>query len=154
MYITRSTQPEKARLGAVGEYMVVSMLMQHGWDAFNANCTIKNYKSIDIVCLNSEIKETPDYPWKPVSALIQVKTSVQKNIPTGFTIEDSLKRGLLEERVMGPYVFVYVDMIKNGSLSTLFFHVACLLSYFILHMFGTSMIGIEIKKYLKKVQLE
>lgn len=30
MYITRSTQPEKARLGAVGEYMVVSMLMQHG----------------------------------------------------------------------------------------------------------------------------
>ena len=47
----KSTQPEKARLGAVGENMVVSMLMQHGWDAFNANCTIKNYKSIDIVCL-------------------------------------------------------------------------------------------------------
>ena len=38
---TRSTQPEKARLGAVGENMVVSMLMQNGWDAFNANCTIK-----------------------------------------------------------------------------------------------------------------
>lgn len=37
----RSTQPEKARLGAVGENMVVSMLMQNGWDAFNANCTIK-----------------------------------------------------------------------------------------------------------------
>ena len=36
----KSTQPEKARLGAVGENMVVSMLMQHGWDAFNANCTI------------------------------------------------------------------------------------------------------------------
>lgn len=44
---TRSTQSEKARLGAVGENMVVSMLMQNGWDAFNANCTIKNYKSID-----------------------------------------------------------------------------------------------------------
>lgn len=27
---TRSTQPEKARLGAVGENMVVSMLMQNG----------------------------------------------------------------------------------------------------------------------------
>ena len=38
---TKSTQPEKARLGAVGENMVVSMLMQNGWDAFNANCTIK-----------------------------------------------------------------------------------------------------------------
>lgn len=109
----KSTQPEKARLGAVGENMVVSMLMQHGWDAFNANCTIKNYKSIDIVCLNSEIKETTNYPWKPASALIQVKTSVQKNIPTGFTIEDSLKRNLLEEKVMGPYVFVYVDMIDK-----------------------------------------
>ena len=93
--------------------MVVSMLMQHGWDAFNANCTIKNYKSIDIVCLNSEIKETTNYPWKPASALIQVKTSVQKNIPTGFTIEDSLKHDLLKEKVMGPYVFVYVNMVNE-----------------------------------------
>ena len=84
IYITRSTQPEKARLGAVGENMVVSMLMQHGWDAFNANCTIKNYKSIDIVCLNSEIKETTNYPWKPASALIQVKTSVQKKYSNRF----------------------------------------------------------------------
>ena len=29
---TRSTQSEKARLGAVGENMVVSMLMQNGWN--------------------------------------------------------------------------------------------------------------------------
>ena len=52
---TRSTQPEKARLGAVGENMVVSMLMQNGWDAFNANCTIKNYKSIDQYSVNSNV---------------------------------------------------------------------------------------------------
>lgn len=38
----KSTQPEKARLGAVGENMVVSMLMQHGWDAFK--CKLYNKK--------------------------------------------------------------------------------------------------------------
>ena len=40
---TKSEQMEKARLGAVGEHNVVSILMQKGWDAFNANCSIKNY---------------------------------------------------------------------------------------------------------------
>lgn len=39
---------DKARLGAIGENNVVSILMQHDWDAFNANCSIKNFKSIDI----------------------------------------------------------------------------------------------------------
>ena len=38
-------QTRKARVGAIGENMVVAKLMQQGWDAFNANCTIKNYKS-------------------------------------------------------------------------------------------------------------
>ena len=47
--VNKTNQAEKARLGAVGENQVVSMLMQHGWDAFNANCTIKNFKSIDVV---------------------------------------------------------------------------------------------------------
>lgn len=61
----KTNQAEKARLGAIGENQVVSMLMQHGWDAFNANCTIKNFKSIDIVCLNSEIPEDTTCWWKP-----------------------------------------------------------------------------------------
>ena len=38
-------QSEKARLGAIGENLVVQNLMEHGWDAFNANCSIKNFKS-------------------------------------------------------------------------------------------------------------
>lgn len=72
------------------------------------------------------------------------KDKCTKNIPTGFTIEDSLKHDLLKEKVMGPYVFVYVNMVmRNGSLGTLYFHVVSLSNYFILHMFGTSMIGIE-----------
>ena len=109
----KTNQAEKARLGAVGENQVVSMLMQHGWDAFNANCTIKNFKSIDIVCLNSEIPEDAICWWKPKTALIQVKTSVQKNIPTGFSIEDSLDVAKLEKQVKGAYVFVYVDTSKD-----------------------------------------
>jgi hypothetical protein len=101
----RSTQSEKARIGAIGENNVVSKLMQHDWDAFNANCTIKNFKSIDIVCLNSG-KCVESRPWMPSVALIQVKTSVQKNIPAGFTIGQCLDRQYLEQNVKGAYVFV------------------------------------------------
>ena len=52
---------------------------QEGWDAFNANCTIKNYKSIDIVCLNSDLKESEELWWKSKCSLVQVKTSVEKS---------------------------------------------------------------------------
>lgn len=53
----KNNQDAKARIGAIGENLVVAKLMQQGWDAFNANCTIKNYKSIDIICLNSDLRE-------------------------------------------------------------------------------------------------
>lgn len=53
----KSTQPEKARLGAVGENMVVSMLMQHGWDAFNANCTIKITNRLTLSVLIAKLKK-------------------------------------------------------------------------------------------------
>ena len=58
--ITNRNQTWKSRIGAIGENQVVSMLLQKSWDAFNANCTIKNYKSIDIVCLNSDLKESEE----------------------------------------------------------------------------------------------
>ena len=76
----RKDQAGKARIGAIGENLVVAKLMQQGWDAFNANCTIKNYKSIDVVCLNADMKESDELWWKPKTSLIQVKTSVQNNI--------------------------------------------------------------------------
>ena len=108
-----TSQPEKARIGAIGENEVVSKLMQHGWDAFNANCTLKNYKSIDIVCLNSAIQNSQEKPWMPEVALIQVKTSVQKTIPAGFNIKESLQKNTLENQVKGPYVFVLADTSKE-----------------------------------------
>ena len=57
-------QAEKARLCAIGENLVVTELMRQGWDAFNANCSIKNYKSIDIVCMDSDKSESPEKWWK------------------------------------------------------------------------------------------
>jgi hypothetical protein len=114
----KSTQVEKARIGAIGENNVVSLLMQHDWDAFNANCTIKNYKSIDIVCLNSE--HCTGSQWKPDVALIQVKTSFQSNIPVGFTIGECLDKKYLEQHVKGAYVFVSVKK-EQGHYSFEYF---------------------------------
>lgn len=107
-----SSQAEKARIGAIGENEVVSKLMQHGWDAFNANCTLKNYKSIDIVCLKNAQKNL-EKPWMPEVSLIQVKTSVQKTIPAGFKIKESLQKDTLEQQVKGPYVFILADTSKE-----------------------------------------
>lgn len=110
----KNDQPAKARLGSIGENLVVAKLMQQGWDAFNANCTIKNYKSIDIVCLNTDLKESDELWWKPKTSLVQVKTSVQNNIPAGFSIEESLDMEYLEKMVKGPYVFISAKQMKDG----------------------------------------
>jgi Holliday junction resolvase-like predicted endonuclease len=107
-------QTRKARVGAIGENMVVAKLMQQGWDAFNANCTIKNYKSIDIVCLNADLKESDELWWKPRTSLVQVKTSVQNNIPAGFSIKEALDKDYLQRMVKGPYVFVSAKPNEDG----------------------------------------
>ncbi len=110
----KNDQAGKARIGAIGENLVVAKLMQQGWDAFNANCTIKNYKSIDIVCLNADLKESDELWWKPRTSLVQVKTSVQNNIPAGFSIQEALNRDYLQQMVKGPYVFVSAKLIDNN----------------------------------------
>lgn len=109
-----TTQAERARMGAIGESHVVAELMAHGWDAFNANCTIKNFKTIDIVCINGDSTD-PKSPWKPDVALVQVKTSVQSNIPAGFTIAQCLDKEYLERNVMGPYVFVAAEKGEDNN---------------------------------------
>ena len=113
--INSERQSDKARLGAMGENLVVVQLMQRGWDAFNANCSIKNFKSIDVVCLDGSKPESPEKSWKPRTALIQVKTSVQTNIPTGFSINEALYKEKLWEMVKGPYVFVSAKMNKETN---------------------------------------
>ncbi len=109
----KPTQAEKARLGAIGESHVVAKLMEEGWDAFNANCTIKNFKAIDIVCIDGNSTD-PKIPWKPNIALVQVKSCIQSNIPIGFTIAQCLDKDYLEKHVMGAYVFVSAKK-KDGK---------------------------------------
>ena len=116
----KNNQDAKARIGAIGENLVVAKLMQQGWDAFNANCTIKNYKSIDIICLNSDLREEGELNWKPKTALVQVKTSCQKNIPVGFSIEQSQDIEYLENNVKGPYVFIHMQE-KDKEISFRYF---------------------------------
>lgn len=115
-----NNQDAKARIGAIGENLVVAKLMQQGWDAFNANCTIKNYKSIDIICLNSDLREEGELNWKPKTALVQVKTSWQKNIPVGFSIEQSQDIEYLGNNVKGPYVFIHMQE-KDKEISFRYF---------------------------------
>lgn len=112
--MAKNNQSAKARMGAIGESLVVAKLMQQGWDAFNANCTIKNYKSIDIICLNSDLSEDGDLRWKPKTALVQVKTCNQKNIPIGFTMEQTQDIKYLEDNVKGPYVLIYQEEKDGG----------------------------------------
>lgn len=109
-------QAEKARLCSMGENLVIVNLLQHGWDAFNANCSIKNYKSIDIVCLDSSTSESDENWWKPKTSLIQVKTSVENNITTGFSLEEALDKDYLLKMVKGPYVFVSVKKDKETDI--------------------------------------
>ena len=116
----KNTQSEKARMGAIGENLVVAKLMEQGWDAFNANCTIKNFKTIDIVCIDGNSTD-PKSPWKPNIALVQVKTSVQSNIPAGFTMAQCLDKEYLEKNVMGPYVFVSAKKVEDNNYEFRYF---------------------------------
>ena len=74
---------------------------------------IKNYKSIDIICLDSSSSESKDHWWKPKTSLIQVKTSVENIITTGFTLEEALDKDYLWKMVKGPYVFVSAKKDKE-----------------------------------------
>ncbi|MBD5208146.1 MAG: hypothetical protein HDS79_07800 [Bacteroidales bacterium] len=94
--------------------------MEQGWDAFNANCTIKNFKTIDIVCIDGNSTD-PKSPWKPNIALVQVKTSVQSNIPAGFTMAQCLDKEYLEKNVMGPYVFVSAKKVEDNNYEFRYF---------------------------------
>lgn len=80
---------QNARLGAIGESYVQMRLMQQGWDAFNANSTYNNYKSVDIICLRPEDAKM----WKPRTALIQVKNDKGKIIPSGIYNRPMFRHG-------------------------------------------------------------
>lgn len=85
-----------SRIGDIGEAMVIVKLMQNGWDAFNANSVFKNYKSVDIICMNPKDGQVQ---------MIQVKTGTGKNpFPTGFYSDN--KGNIPNLDIKGPWVFV------------------------------------------------
>lgn len=92
----------KAQLGAIGEHMVAAKVLAEGWDAILANMSVSNIKSYDIVCVHPTGQ----------TALVQVKTSVGKNIPIGMSLRNAVKEKL-NERIVGPWVFVYLE--KKGN---------------------------------------
>ena len=85
-----------ARIGDIGEQMVIVKLMELGWDAFNVNQVFKNYKSVDIICMN---------PCNGKTQQIQVKTGRGSNpFPTGFYSDN--KGYIANFDIKGPWIFV------------------------------------------------
>ena len=89
---------KKSLIGAIGEQMVSVKLMQQGWNVLNANASITNFESIDLVCINPETDEI---------SLVQVKTQLGQNpnFNVGCTIQ---KVDTLLEKIKVPWVFVQV----------------------------------------------
>lgn len=90
-----------AQIGLIGETAVKLKLLEMGWNALNLNDALRNFKSADLICING--KE---------SCLIQVKTcpnpSRNPNIRTGLISDCKGQIKDLEEKVVGPWVFVQI----------------------------------------------
>ena len=62
--------------------MVSVKLMQQGWNVLNANASITNFESIDLVCINPETDEI---------SLVQVKTCWKRLKDHGYSFRLSAK---------------------------------------------------------------
>ena len=91
---------KKIDLGLIGETAVSLELMKMGYDVINLNTLRHNYQNIDLICIN---------PQTGKSISIQVKTGTTKNLMTGFVSEIDGTIPNLEEKVVGPWVFVRTD---------------------------------------------
>lgn len=106
---------DNSHIGTIGENLVVTKLMQNGWDALNINNSIKNYKGADILCVDNENGKM---------SLVQVKTGRGKspNFITGLISDNNGNIERLEEKIIGPWVFVHVKN-EGTNLSDYDFYV-------------------------------
>ena len=88
------------KIGAIGETAVALELLKKGFDVVNINNSYQNYKNADLVCMNPETGK---------SVMIQVKTGTTHNILVGFTSELDGTVPKIEEKVIGPWVFVFMN---------------------------------------------
>ena len=98
------TQEQK---GKIGETAVMLELLKKGFNVININNSYPNYKNADLICMNANNGK---------SVMIQVKTGTTQNIHTGFTsdVEGSIPK--LEEKIIGPWVFVYMPDDKMSNM--------------------------------------
>lgn len=85
---------------AIGETAVVLELLKKGFDVININNSYLNYKDADLICMN---------PNNGKSVKVQVKTGTTQNIFAGFNSETNGIVPNLEEKIIGPWVFVFMN---------------------------------------------
>ena len=93
--------------GELGEILVSMELMNMGLDVVNINTVYRNYKNADLICMNANNGK---------SIMIQVKTGTTQNIHTGFTSDAKGSIPKLEEKIIGPWVFVYMPDDKMSNM--------------------------------------
>ena len=93
--------------GVIGETAVVLELLKRGFDVININNSYLNYKNADLICMN---------PNNGKSVMVQVKTGTTQNIHTGFTSDVKGSIPKLEEKIIGPWVFVYMPDDKMSNM--------------------------------------
>ncbi|MBR5254502.1 MAG: hypothetical protein IKV46_05615 [Bacteroidales bacterium] len=98
------TQEQK---GKIGETAVMLELLKKGFNVININNSYPNYKNADLICMNANNGK---------SVMIQVKTGTTQNILTGFTSDVKGSIPKLEEKIIGPWVFVYMPDDKMSNM--------------------------------------
>lgn len=93
--------------GELGEILVSMELINRGLDVVNINTVYRNYKNADLICMNANNGK---------SVMIQVKTGTTQNIHTGFTSDVKGSIPKLEEKIIGPWVFVYMPDDKMSNM--------------------------------------
>ena len=93
--------------GELGEILVSMKLINMGLDVVNLNTVKRNYKNADLICMNANNGK---------SVMIQVKTGTTQNIHTGFTSDVKGSIPKLEEKIIGPWVFVYMPDDKMSNM--------------------------------------
>ncbi len=91
---------KKINIGQIGETAVSLELMKLGYDVVNLNHIHNNYRKADLICFNPDTGK---------STMIQVKTGTTTNIMLGFTSELDGTVPELEEKIIGPWVFVFMN---------------------------------------------
>jgi hypothetical protein len=76
--VVNKNMNDRTKIGLIGETAVTLELLKKGFDVININCTYKNYKNADLLCMNANNGK---------SVMIQVKTGTSNNILTGFVSE-------------------------------------------------------------------